>query len=104
MERWTYVAVLAVTFAAALWLQTLPGVHVLDRPRRVAVALLGGLPFVAWDILAAGQRWWTFADRYTLGARLFGLPVEEYAFFVVVPLCALLGYEAVRAVSARARR
>jgi hypothetical protein len=26
----------------------------------------------------------------------FGLPLEELLFFVVIPLCALLSYEAVR--------
>ena len=36
--------------------------------------------------------WW-FSARYTLGLRLAGLPLEEWLFFLVVPVCALLTYE-----------
>jgi hypothetical protein len=39
------------------------------------------------------------------GWRLLGaLPVEELAFFVAVPICALLTYEAVKIVLGAARR
>jgi lycopene cyclase domain-containing protein len=50
--------------------------------------------FAAWDLVASARGHWSFSDRYTIGVRLLGLPVEEWLFFVVIPLCALLTYEA----------
>ena len=46
---------------------------------------------------------WTFDPEQTLTARLFGLPLEELGFFVVIPLAGLLTYEAVGVVIARRR-
>jgi len=101
--HWTYTVILVGTFAAAAWLQALPGVHVLDRPRRLGAALLPGLLFLGWDILAARSRWWAFSAGDTFGAHLLGLPIEEIVFFLVVPVCAILGYEAVRVTLLRLR-
>ena len=57
------------------------------------------LLFSAWDVLAVHRRHWWFSSRYTTGWHLPGdLPVEELVFFVAVPLCTLLTYEAVRRV------
>ena len=96
MGHATYLAILGGTLLAAIWLEAWPGVRVLRCPRRLALALTPGLAFLAWDVLVAARGWWSFAPEYTLGPRLWGLPLEEIAFFVVVPVCAILGYEAVR--------
>ena len=103
MGEWTYSVILLLTFAAAAWLEAWPGVRVLRAPRRLALAMLPGLLFLAWDVVVAARGWWAFSDRLTLGPRLWGLPVEEVAFFVVVPACAVLGYEAVRVTLERWR-
>lgn len=50
------------------------------------------LPFIVWDALVVGRHWW-FNPAYVLPARLFGLPVEEYLFFGVVPLACLFTWE-----------
>ena len=45
---------------------------------------------------------WSYDAGQTVGVLLPGrLPVEEALFFVVVPVCAILGYEAVRKVLRR---
>jgi lycopene cyclase domain-containing protein len=60
--------------------------------------------FVAWDLAALAAGHWTYDPRQTLPVRLpGGLPVEEVLFFLVVPVCAVLGFEAVRAVLGRRR-
>lgn len=97
MGQWTYLVILMLTFAAAAWLEAWPGVRVLRDPRRLAVALLPGIAFLLWDIVVAARGWWTFNPELTLGPQMWGLPVEEIAFFLVVPTCAILGYEAVSA-------
>lgn len=103
MGHWTYLAILVGTLLAAAWLQLLPGVNVFGQPRRWLLSLLPGTAFLVWDIVVAERGWWAFAEQYTLGPRLLGLPLEEIAFFLVVPTCAILGYEAVRAVLAARR-
>ncbi len=55
--------------------------------------------FALWDFAAIAAGHWTFDPRQTTGILLLGaLPLEEVLFFVVVPVCAILGFEAVRAV------
>jgi lycopene cyclase domain-containing protein len=52
-----------------------------------------------WDLYAIHAGHWTFDPEQTLGVELpGGLPLEEMLFFVVVPVCAVLAYEAVRTV------
>ena len=49
-------------------------------------------------------RWVSHVARFVTGIELpLGLPLEELLFFVVVPICGLLTYEAVGAII-RARR
>lgn len=58
--------------------------------------------FVTWDVLAITAGHWWFDPGYLLGIILPGqLPLEELLFFLVVPLCTILGFEAVRTVLAR---
>ena len=79
------------------------GARVWRRPRRLLKALL--LPvvlFVAWDVLAIARGHWGYNPKYVTGWRLPGkLPVEELVFFVVIPICSLLTYEAVGRVLRR---
>lgn len=72
--------------------------RVYRRPRRLVRAM--ALPvaiFVVWDLLAIARGHWTFTERYVTGWELPGsLPVEEFVFFLVIPVCALLTFEASR--------
>jgi hypothetical protein len=45
---------------------------------------------------------WRFDEAQTLPWRVAGLPLEEFSFFIVIPLVTVLTYEAVKAVSRRA--
>ena len=54
-----------------------------------------GLFFIVWDYFKAKQGVWVFNDRYILGLRFFGLPVEEFLFFITVPYACTFTYEAV---------
>jgi lycopene cyclase domain-containing protein len=61
--------------------------------------------FVVWDVIAVGAHIWTYNPRYVTGLELPGqLPIEELLFFVVIPLCGLLTYNAVDGILARLRR
>ena len=81
------------------------GARVYRRPRRLAAAVLPPAAlFLLWDVVATERGTWSFNPTYVTGARILGLPLEELAFFVVIPLCALLTYEAVRVIGARFSR
>ena len=55
--------------------------------------------FVLWDLAAIAAGHWDFDPEQTTGIVLPGrLPLDELLFFLVVPVCAILGFEAVRRV------
>ena len=66
------------------------------RTRRWLAALVPVfLAFSLWDWLAIRRGHWSYSSSYTTGIELLGLPLEELVFFLVVPTCALLTYQAV---------
>jgi lycopene cyclase domain-containing protein len=55
--------------------------------------------FIAWDKYAIANGHWYFDIDQILGIfGPFGIPLEEYLFFIVVPIAALMTIEAVRSV------
>lgn len=100
MRHLGYVAMLAFCLLGTLPLELYLHVGVYRRLRRFALTVLPVVPvFVAWDLYAIARGHWDFDAGQLLGLTLpGGLPVEEVAFFVVVPLAAVLTLEAVRAV------
>jgi lycopene cyclase domain-containing protein len=99
----TYLAVLVGCLAGALWLEPVLRVGVLRRWRRLLLTLLPvGAVFLAWDAAAIAAGHWTFDPGQVTGVRLPGrIPLEELLFFLAIPVCAILGFEAVRQVLAR---
>ena len=98
MDRFQYLLVLGACVVGTLPLEIVFDARVWRRPLRLAVALAPALlVFVVWDLWASARGTWGFSDQYTLGVVLpGGMVVEEIGFFVVVPVCALLTFEAVR--------
>lgn len=91
-----YLLVLAGCVLVTLPLELVLGVRVYRQPKRLVLTLLPVLAvFVTWDALAIHARQWSY-HRMT-GLRIGNLPVEELLFFVVIPICAVLTLEAVRA-------
>ena len=100
MRHLTYLAVLGGCLLGALWLEPALRVGVVRRWRRLALTVLPvAVVFVAWDLAAIAAGHWHFDPAQTVGVLLpGGLPLEELLFFLVVPVCAILGFEAVRSV------
>jgi lycopene cyclase domain-containing protein len=103
MRHLAYLSVLAGCLAAAVWLEPVLKVNVFRRRRRLLLTLLPVVVvFVIWDLFAIAAGHWTFDPAQTTGIVLpGGLPLDEVLFFLVVPVCAILGFEAVRAVLRR---
>ena len=94
MDAWQYLLVLGSCAAVTLPLEIIAGARVYRQPRALLATLVPVvLVFAGWDLIAVGRGDWWFSGRYILGPRVAGLPVEEWLFFLVVPLCALLTYE-----------
>jgi lycopene cyclase domain-containing protein len=106
LRHLTYLLVLAGCLAGAVWLEPVFRLGALRQVRRLLLTIVPvAAVFVVWDLLAIAARHWTFDRRQLVDLFLpGGLPLEEILFFVVVPLCAVLGYEAVRQTLPRLAR
>jgi len=91
---------IAFTVVGSFWLEIIFKVGVLRRWKRALKSILPvSALFIAWDAYAIAQGHWFFDRDQILGIfGPFGIPLEEYLFFIVVPLAALLTIEAVTTV------
>jgi lycopene cyclase domain-containing protein len=97
--RAVYVLILAGCLIGTLPLEFVLRTRVYARwPRLLAALLPVVIVFGLWDIAAIHAHWWRYDARYLVGVTLPGrLPLEELLFFLVIPTCAVLTLEAVRA-------
>lgn len=103
--RFVYFGLLAACVAGTLPLEIFLRTRVYGRPRRWLLSLAPVIvAFTLWDAYAISRRQWSYDRHQTTGWRLGNVPLEEVAFFVVIPTCAILTYEAVLAVRARRGR
>jgi lycopene cyclase domain-containing protein len=61
-------------------------------PLAWAAVGLAAIPFGLWDIAFARAGVWDFNPRYVLGPAAFGLPLEEWLFFLAIPFACLFIY------------
>jgi lycopene cyclase domain-containing protein len=92
-----YLLLMAACVAITVPLEFVLGARVYRRPRRAVLAVLPLLViFYVWDAVAIARGHWDYSPAHTTGWLLpFGVPVEEVVFFIVIPLCGLLTFEAV---------
>ncbi|MEU0795794.1 lycopene cyclase domain-containing protein [Amycolatopsis sp. NPDC005961] len=97
MGKLEYLLVLAACVVVTLPLE-LAGARVYRRPRLLARAVLPvAAVFLVWDAVAITAGVWDFDPAFVTGVGVpLGIPLEEVLFFVVVPICGLLTYEAVQ--------
>jgi lycopene cyclase domain-containing protein len=94
-----YLLILAACVVGTLPLEYVLRTRVYARwPRLLGALVPVVIVFGLWDIAAIHARWWHYDERYLVGVTLPGrLPLEELLFFLVIPTCAVLTLEAVRA-------
>lgn len=103
-DRWQYLLLMAACLVVTLPLEFVLRARVYRRPVRLLLALLPAVVlFTAWDLVGIVRHHWSYSPQYTTGAHIGLIPVEELVFFVVVPICGLLTYEAVGTVLRRGR-
>lgn len=102
VDRYQYLLLMAGCLAITLPLELILGVRVYRRPRRLLLALLPTVAlFSAWDVWGIVRNHWWYSERFMTGIRIGLMPLEELVFFLVIPVCGLLTYEAVGQVLRR---
>lgn len=104
MDRYQYLLLMAACLAITLPLEFVLDARVYRRWRLALAALFPVVVvFSLWDVLGIVRDHWSYSPTYVTGIRLGVMPLEELVFFVVVPLCGLLTYEAVGRLLQRIR-
>ncbi|MBM3743031.1 MAG: lycopene cyclase domain-containing protein [Actinobacteria bacterium] len=89
---------LLFTVVGSSWLEIFLKVGVLRRMKRALLSIIPtAVVFLIWDYYAVTRGHWWFDKEQVVG--IFGprgIPLEEFLFFLVVPLASLLTIEAVR--------
>ncbi len=81
----------------SFWLEIFLKIGVLRRIKRVIISIIPiSAFFLIWDAYAIAQGHWFFDRKQILG--IYGpsnIPLEEFLFFVIVPIAAIMTIEAV---------
>jgi lycopene cyclase domain-containing protein len=97
---------LGFTVIGSFWLEIVLKVGVLRRIKRAMLSILPvSALFIVWDAYAVRSGHWFFDREQIVGIYgPFNIPLEEYLFFVIVPLAAIMTIEAVTTVKPHWRR
>lgn len=58
--------------------------------------LLVSVPFLIWDAIFTVNGIWGFNPDYYLGVKAFGMPLEEWMFFLCIPYACLFTHEVLK--------
>lgn len=62
-------------------------------PKLIPAISIGAIVFIAWDTVFTDAGVWGFNHNYLTGIKIFNLPIEEIAFFFVIPYCCIFLHE-----------
>lgn len=69
-------------------------IHFIGRWKAILAGLgTMSLIFLIWDIWFTGAGIWGFNDQYITGIKAYGLPLEEFLFFLLIGYSCLFIYE-----------
>ena len=97
IDHLQYLALLGACLLITLPLEFALHARVYRRPVALLAAIIPVvIIFSVWDLVGIYRHHWSYNARFVTGIELpVGLPLEELGFFVVIPICGLLTYEAV---------
>jgi lycopene cyclase domain-containing protein len=94
-------AMLLFVICGSFWLEIFLKIGVLRRIKRTVLSVAPiSLMFLIWDAYAIKEGHWFFDPKQTLGIYgPFDIPLEEFLFFIIIPLAAIMTIEAVTTVN-----
>ncbi|WP_344802029.1 lycopene cyclase domain-containing protein [Microlunatus ginsengisoli] len=103
MDHYQYLLLMAGCLLVTLPLELVIGARVYRRPQLLLRAVAPVVVvFSVWDVVGILAGHWSYNHSFVTGVHLvLGMPLEELVFFVVVPICGLLTYEAVGIILGR---
>lgn len=100
--KYEYLIFNIIVLSGPLFFGSLKQFYFLDKIKYALLSIsISAIPFLLWDA-AVTERHWFFANEYTFGFRVFGLPFEEILFFFTVPYACLFTWQMVKKYSAGA--
>jgi lycopene cyclase domain-containing protein len=98
--KFGYMAMILFTVFGSFWLEIVLKIGVLRRVKRVFFSILPvAIFFLIWDAYAIDRGHWYFDPDQILGIfGPFDIPLEEFLFFTVIPMAAIMTIEGVRTV------
>lgn len=94
MEKFTYLFINIFTIAIPFTLSFEKKVGYYKKWKFLFPSIMAtAVVFLVWDYFKTKHGVWQFNDSYILGVRFFGLPLEEYLFFITIPYSCMFIYE-----------
>jgi lycopene cyclase domain-containing protein len=93
-SKYLYIGILLVSVIGPIAYSFEKQVHFYSKWKEVfAGVLVMMLIFIPWDAYFSFEGIWWFNAKYTSGINILYLPIEEWAFFIVIPFCCVFLYE-----------
>lgn len=89
-----YLLLMGLTFLGPFTRSFEPRIRYIGQTRHLLVGTLFMMAlFIPWDVVKTASGVWGFNQDYLVGPSLWGLPLEEWMFFIVVPWATFFIYE-----------
>src|SRR3989344_8972764 len=89
-----YLTILIAIFLITLFFEIKYKIHLYHSLKERLIVTANIFLFgMVWDYYATYRQHWIFPGNGLIGLRLYGLPIEEFLFFLIVPYGALTMYK-----------
>lgn len=93
-----YFLILMGFLLAAVFFELKFHIHIYhSRKERIIMTLIIFSIGMIWDYFATWRQHWVFPGSGLLGVRIYGLPLEEFLFFLIMPYFGLTLYKLIDA-------
>jgi len=98
LKHFTYLIILITSISAPIALSFDKKVQYYKNFKYIFPSILiTAIFFWIWDIRFTANQVWSFNPQYVIGINIFGMPIEEWLFFIAIPYCCIFIYEVLKA-------